>query len=221
MYGAMPEITARVHSLEWALIASYAGGIIPEKHRLVQATSVLNPTKFNIEIFDQAKATQPMSAVIAIEKGCHNEYGLAVFFQQEERRCLLVETLTGNYSDSEAFWYTMMMWAKFQPRSATPRSEPGQLYYPAAATHIIQKYWDYLNDPVTHQDCDESEFTKTAMAHFAGVLSSMTLSEFEPMVDAEAPDKSCRIATQTYHGGSRSKMREIFGDSAEKAQTLV
>jgi hypothetical protein len=90
----------------------------------------------------------------------------------------------------------MMMWAKFQPSSATPRSEPGQLYYPAAATHIIDKYWDYLNDPVTHPDCNESEFTKTAMSHFAAALSPMDLSNFEPMVDSEAPDKSCRIATQ-------------------------
>jgi hypothetical protein len=207
MYGAVPEITEKVHSLELALIASYAGGIIPEKHCLVQITPVLNPTKWNTEIFDQAKAvqtydkglerfvgkcdaSQPISAVFAIEKGCHNEYGLAVYFQQEKRRCLLLETLTGNYSDSEAFWYTMMIWAKFQPRSATPRTEPGKLYYPATATHIIQKYWDYLNDPVTHPDCSESEFTKAATSHFAAALSSMDLSEFEPAVDAEASDKA-------------------------------
>jgi hypothetical protein len=192
MYGAMPEITEKVHSQDWALVASYAGGTIPEKHRLVQTAAVLNPTKWNIEIFDQAKATQaydkglerfvgkydpsqPISAVMAIEKGCHNEYGLAVYFQQEKRRCLLLETLTGNYSDSEAFWYTMMMWDKFQPRAATPRSEPGQLYYPAAATHIIQKYWDYLNDPLACPDCSESDFTKAAMSHFAAALSPMDL----------------------------------------------
>jgi hypothetical protein len=89
-----------------------------------------------------------------------------------------------------------MMWAKFQPRSATPRTEPGQLYYPFAATHIIEKYWDYLNDPCQHPDCNESEFTRAAMSHFAAALSSMNLGSFEPAVDAEASDKSCRIATQ-------------------------
>jgi hypothetical protein len=77
-----------------------------------------------------------------------------------------------------------------------PRSDPGQLYYSAAATHIIQKYWDYLNDPLASPNCDESEFTKTAMSRFAAALSTMDLSNFEPMVDAEASDKSCSIATQ-------------------------
>jgi hypothetical protein len=131
---------------------------------------------------------------MAIEKGVHDEYGLATFFQQEKRRCLLLETLTGN--GAEAFWYTMMMWDKFQPRSATPRTEPWQLYYPSAATHIIERYWDYLNDPCQHPDCSESAFTKAAMTHFAAALSFMDLSSFEPAVDAGAKDRSCRIATQ-------------------------
>jgi hypothetical protein len=213
MYGFMPEITEKVHSLEWAFVAPIAGGTIPEKHRLVPTVQVLNPVKFDTEIFNQATATQaydnglerfvgkydssiPMTAVMAIEKGVHDEYGLSIFFQQEKRRCLLLETLTGSYTETEAFWYTMMMWDKFHPRSATPRMEPGQLYCPSAATHIIEKYWDYLNDPCQHPDCSESDFTKAAMSHFAAALSSMDLSSFEPAVDAGAKDKSCRIATQ-------------------------
>jgi hypothetical protein len=63
-----------------------------------------------------------------------------------------------------------------------------------AATHIVQKYWDYLNDPASHKDCNESQFTKAAMTHFAAALSVMDLSSFEPEVDAEAPDKACRIS---------------------------
>jgi hypothetical protein len=164
-----------------------------------------------------------MPAVIAIEKGCHNEYGLSVFFQQEKRRCLLLETLTGNYTDSEAFWYTMMMWSKFHPRSATPRSEPGQLYYPAAATHIFQKYWDYLNDPVTHPDCDESEFAKTAMSHYAAALSAMGLSDFEQAVDAEAPEKPCCIS-QTAALSRRMPIQDapdLWGQRRESADSSV
>jgi hypothetical protein len=194
---------------------------------------------YNDEIFSQAKATQaydrglerfvsnrfdpsnPMTAVMAIEKGCHNEFGLSVVFHQGKRRCLLVETLTGNHSDSEVVWFTMMLWSMFQPRSATPRSEPGQLYYPAAATHIIQKYSDYFNDPSAIPDCDESEFTKTAMSHFAAALSAMDLSHFEPMVDAEASDKSYRIATQA--ALSRRKpiqdAPDFWGQRRESADT--
>jgi hypothetical protein len=58
LYGSMPEITEKVHSLEWAFIASIAGGTIPEKHRLVPTVQVLNPVKFDTEIFNQGHATQ-------------------------------------------------------------------------------------------------------------------------------------------------------------------
>jgi hypothetical protein len=85
-------------------------------------------------------------------------------------------------------------WAKFQPRLAKPRREPGQLYYPAAYTHVFQKYWDHLNIPSSHPNCHESEFTKDAMNEFATALSEMSLDSFEPLVDVEADDKSCRIA---------------------------
>jgi hypothetical protein len=51
-----------------------------------------------------------------------------------------------------------------------------------------------LGDPVKHPDCNETEFTKDAMVQFASARSSMDLSSFMPLVDAEAPDKSCRVA---------------------------
>jgi O-glycosyl hydrolase len=92
-------------------------------------------------------------------------------------------------------WYTLQSWAKFQPRHANPRSVPGDLYYPAQYTHIFQKYWDHLNDPLSHPDSGcESDHTKAAMNECAIALYSTDLSSFEPMVDAEASDKSCRIA---------------------------
>jgi hypothetical protein len=156
MYGSLPATAEKVHTLEWALVASISGGAVREIHRLDQTSSVLSPTKFNDETFACGKATRrydsglsrfvgkydqsvPMTAVMAIEKGCHSEYGIAILFQQEKRRCLLLDTLIGPHGDSEAFWYTMMLWSMFQPRAATPRSEPGQLYYPAAATHNVEK----------------------------------------------------------------------------------
>jgi hypothetical protein len=89
----------------------------------------------------------------------------------------------------------MMMWALFQPRSATPRLEPGRLYYPASATHIVTKYWNYLDNPLRHPDCNEWEFTKNAMSYDAEALCHMNLSSYEPAVDVEAPEKSLRIAT--------------------------
>jgi hypothetical protein len=184
------------------------------RHRcLVQTDPIENPDAYNVEIQNQAKATQaydrglerfvgkfdpsvPMTATMAIEKGCHGDYGVAIFFQQAKRRCLHLGTILCAQSDEEAFCFTMMMWALFQPRSATPRKEPGQLYYPALATHVVTKYWDCLDNPLRHPDCNESEFTKNAMGYYAEALSHMGLKSYEPKVDAEAPEKSLRIATQ-------------------------
>jgi hypothetical protein len=182
------------------------GGDIPEKHSLTQVDPVENPDAYNVEIQKLAKAPQaydrglerfvgefdpltPMTATMAIEKGCHGDYGVAIFLQQEKRRCLHLGTILCAQSDEDAFWFTMMMWALFQPRSATPRSEPGQLYYPASATHIVTKYWHYLDNPLRHPDCNESEFTKNAMKYYAEALSHMDLSSYEPAVDSEAPEK--------------------------------
>jgi hypothetical protein len=65
---------------------------------------------------------------------------------------------------------------------------------PAAYTHVFQKYWDYLNNPLAHPDCCESDFTKAAMYEFASALSQMDLSSFAPEVDVKLPDESCRVA---------------------------
>jgi hypothetical protein len=130
---------------------------------------------------------------MAIEKGCHHDHGAAILFEQESRRCLLSETLYGPTPD-EAFWYMMQAWAKFQPCLAKPRRDPGQLYYLAEYIHVIQKYWDILNDPITHPDCSESDHMKKSMTEMASALSNMDLSPWEPLVDAEASDKSCRVS---------------------------
>jgi hypothetical protein len=171
MSGSMPAITEKLSTNEWAMVASLNGGEIPAKHRVIRNPDVLveNPLEWNKKIFDAGLATQPydkcldkftakfdpgqpMSAVIAIEPGCHFDHGTAIFFEQDKRHCVLTDTLYG-LSDNEALWHTLQAWAKFQPRLAKPRCDPGQLYYPAAYTHVFQKYWDHLNDPAKHPDC--------------------------------------------------------------------
>jgi hypothetical protein len=212
MYGEMPEVSEMLHTQEWSLIAALNGGEIPAKHRVIRNpdVSVANSSVWNKEIFDAGLRTQtydkgmdrfvrkfdpsqPVSAVIAIEPGCHFDHGTAIYFQQDKRRCLLLDTLYG-LSDDEAFWYTPQSWAKLQPRLVLPRSEPGKLYFPAPYIHVIQKYWNYLDNPLRHPDCCESDFTKAAMSEFASALSQMDLSHFIPEAYAEASDKSCRTA---------------------------
>jgi hypothetical protein len=51
-----------------------------------------------------------------------------------------------------------------------------------------------LNDPVKRPDCSETDFTKDSMMEMASALTSMNLGSWQPLVDAEASDKSCRVA---------------------------
>jgi hypothetical protein len=103
----------------------------------------------------------------------------------------------------------MMMWAMFQPRTASPRKVPRQLYYPSLATHIVEKYWDYLNDPIQHPDCSESDFTKRAMTQYAEFLSRMDLSGFAPEVNVESSEKACRVSS-TGAGSRRLRIQDAI-----------
>jgi hypothetical protein len=58
MYGEMPPITEKLHSQEWAYIASINNGTIPDRHRLSPIEPVLNPNGWNDVIFSQGKDTQ-------------------------------------------------------------------------------------------------------------------------------------------------------------------
>jgi hypothetical protein len=146
-----------------AMIDTLNGGQIPAKHRVIRNSAVsADPSAWNKEIFDAGLCSQPydkgldrftakfdpslpMTATVAIEPGCHFDHGTAIYFEQDKRRCVLTDTPYG-LSDDEALWYTLQAWAKFQPRLAKPRREPGQLYFPAVYTHVFQKYWNYLNE---------------------------------------------------------------------------
>jgi hypothetical protein len=64
------------------------------------------------------------------------------------------------------------------------------------------------SNPLSHPDCDESEFAKDSMVEFAQALSTtpnFSIDSFEPAVDSEADDKSCRIA----HNAAISRMCPI------------
>jgi hypothetical protein len=155
------------------------------------------------------KPSQPYSATVAIEKGDHGNHGTAIFFEQGVYRCLVAKTLFG-LTDDEALWFTMSTWAKFQPRRAKPRQDPGLLFYPAQYSHVFEKYWDCLHDPLQHPDCNESDHTRSYTQEMASALASMTLESWEPQVDAEANEKSCRVA----HFGALSRRCPIH-DAAD------
>jgi hypothetical protein len=136
-----------------------------------------------------------MLAVMAIEKGVHSEFGTAILFTQENRQCLLLDTLHG-LTEDEALWYTMHAWAKFQPRVSRPKDDPDQLYYPAVYSHVFEKYWDTLEQPLAHPDAaSESFFTKACMQEYAAALLGHTLPS-APLVDSEAPEGALFVAKQ-------------------------
>jgi hypothetical protein len=199
---------------EWALIGALNGGEIPASHRLVQEEPItVRPEVWNPAIYEAGLRTQnydkgfdrfvrkfdpelPTEAVMSIAKGVHKEFGSAVLFTQENRRCLLLETLH-EISEEEALWYTMFSWAKFQPRRQHPRQEPGRLYYPAQYSHVFEKYWDTLHQPLAHPgSADETFFTKACMQEFASALAGQDLSDFAPLVDSEANHQCVSIAHQ-------------------------
>jgi hypothetical protein len=88
----------------------------------------------------------------------------------------------------------MKDWAQFQPRLSKPRQVPGQLYYSPEYSHIFEKYWNLLNDPVQHPQCTESSHSRDSMRVMTAALSEMNLERWKPLPDVEAPEKSQRIA---------------------------
>jgi hypothetical protein len=139
---------------------------------------------------------QGMESVIAIVKGVHHEHGTEIYFTQEKRRHLLLDTLYG-LIDEEALWYTLHSWAKFRPRTNRPRQEPGQLFYPAFYSHVLEKYWDTLNKPQDHEEfSNESEFTQAYMREFSAGLGRTDTSNFTPLVGGEAKQSHVKTAQE-------------------------
>jgi hypothetical protein len=206
-YNAEPNTTRRIHGKFWALIETINDGEIPKSlevalhHQtdLDQATAynretfmdgrVAEPYKIDIGKFTaQFKRSKPYSATIAIEKGIYGEHGTAILFEQENRKCLLTRRHY-DVSDETAFWLTMRDWADFEPRIAKTRSDAGQVYYPAAYSHIVEQHWDNLHRPRT----EDADSDNTPMGKYASAAARLQFS-LDMLVDAEAPEKSQEIA---------------------------
>jgi hypothetical protein len=89
----------------------------------------------------------------------------------------------------------MKDWEQFQPRLSRPRVDPGQLYFSDEYTHMIEKYWDYLDDPTEHPEAKEDAHYFSAMQQYAAAVAPMDLSDLEPQPDSMAPEKSQRVAS--------------------------
>jgi hypothetical protein len=169
-YNREPQVIQQHHGKTWSFIASIDGGGIPEKHRiqLVGEHDLQKVAEWNTQTFIAGLASQPYgaglgkfiakfdseepyAAKIAVEKGVHDERATTIFFEQGVHRCLLTRRIHEATAD-EASWSAMKDWAEFQPKRSSRRSDPGQLFYPAEYTHVFQKYWDFLNDPLQHPD---------------------------------------------------------------------
>jgi hypothetical protein len=115
----------------------------------------------------------------------------------QQKRCLLLDTVYG-LTDDEAIWTAMACWAVFKPRDEQPRKYPGRLYYPAQFSHIMEKYWSHIFDLPSHPDfVTESEISNKRMTIFSQALRSFKRTKnWQPQVDAEAPEKGLRIAQE-------------------------
>jgi hypothetical protein len=150
-----PGVRCTEHSStkEWALIGALNGAEIPALPRLVheEPIAVLQEA-WNSQIYESASETQnydkgfdrfirkfdpdlPTEAVVSIVKGVHHEPGTAILFTQENRRCLLLDTLDG-LSEDEALWYKLHSWAvtpdsaAFNGTARQPSPVSGTLLHP-------------------------------------------------------------------------------------------
>jgi hypothetical protein len=83
----------------------------------------------------------------------------------------------------------MKLWAEFDPRAAKPRTQAGQLYYPAAYSHMVELYWDFLHAPTQEEAGEDKNLGK-----YASAAARLRFSE-NMLVDAEAPEHSLKIAS--------------------------
>jgi hypothetical protein len=213
-YNRDPDITEKDlhHSREWGLVSSLFGGTIDEKHKILLDRKIEKDVAeaWNKESFiaglatepyrvgtgkftTQFKRSEPYSATIAIERGVHNDHGTAILLEQANRRCVLTRSVY-DLSDEDTFWVVMNDWASFQPKRSKPRVAPGSLFFPAEYTHVMEQYWDYLDDPTKHPDVKVDALYYAQMQQYTAAVSSMDFSDFEPQPADVAPEKSQRVA---------------------------
>jgi hypothetical protein len=68
------------------------------------------------------------------------------------------------------------------------------MFYPAEYSHVFEKYWDVLENPLVHPEAaGESDFTKACMSDFQAALEGLSLTA--RLVDSEAPE-GCQIVAK-------------------------
>jgi hypothetical protein len=75
------------------------------------------------------KDDEGSAATIAVVEGKQQDRGYAVFFEQNNRRCLVLDTMYG-YMTEEVFWTAMTKWVNFRPQPDHPRKDPGSFSIP-------------------------------------------------------------------------------------------
>jgi hypothetical protein len=137
-----------------------------------------------------------MTAVVAIESGRQGDQGWAVAIKQGPRRCLLLDTTDG-LSEEETLWVALAHWSNFQPRLSKPRQGPGELFYPDAASHILEESWNFFGDLSKMPSfSSRSPICQAAMLSFSQGLSQYSCADsWIPDPAAEAPGKLAKIAT--------------------------
>jgi hypothetical protein len=98
-------------------------------------------------------------------------------------------------------WYTLLSWARFQPRLNNHRQTPGSLFCPAEYSHVFQKYWDNIESPIDHPEfANETSHTRESMKLYTLALSSLDCSDYIPPLHAGAKDSDVRIASDAAVG---------------------
>jgi hypothetical protein len=128
---------------------------------------------------------EEMTAIMAIQEGAHDDIGTAILFTQENRRCLLLDTLY-NRSYEDVMWHMMRDWARFRPRATRPKTDSGQLFYPPEFQHIFEQYWQVLERPLEHEDAyKESDFSEERMQEFTAAMQGQSQPGQPRAFDAE------------------------------------
>jgi hypothetical protein len=131
---------------------------------------------------------------VAISLGCREDHGWAVYFTQGPRRRSLLDTVDG-LSDDETLRTALAAWATFQPRKGSKHRNPGQLFYPAEASHVLEKYWNHLQKFNRHPDfASESQICQERMVQFPKAVTRMRHKDWTPKSVAEAEESSLHIA---------------------------
>jgi hypothetical protein len=148
---------------------------------------------------------EAMSATGAVIAGNRDDHGWAVYFTQGPRRFLLLDTVDGLTGD-EPLWTALAAWAAFKPRKSSPRKFPGKLFYPVEASHIFEKYWNYLPNLDQHTGfASESSICQERMIQFSRALAKLRHRNWTPKSTAEAQEKDHQIAEEA----ALSRLRPI------------